>query len=65
MKKANRDYIFYLEDILSSMQKVQSYLDKLNYLDFINDDKTVDAVIRNFEIIGEASKSLPSEIKKK
>ena len=38
---------------------------ELSLPDFIKDDKTVDAVIRNFEIIGEASKNVPDDIKKK
>lgn len=65
MKKGKRDYIHYLEDILSSMEKVQEYISDQTFLDFIKDNKTVDAVIRNFEIIGEASKNIPVDIKKK
>jgi uncharacterized protein with HEPN domain len=37
----------------------------MNFDKFINDDKTVDAVIRNFEIIGEASNRLSEEFKEK
>ena len=35
----------------------------MSFDDFINDDKTVDAVVRNFEIIGEATKHLPTEVR--
>ncbi len=65
MKKEERDYIHYLEDILSSMEKVQEYIGEQTFSEFVKDDKTVDAVIRNFEIIGEASKNIPADIKNK
>lgn len=65
MKKEERDYVHYLEDILLSMQRVQEYVKGLEFTSFKQDYKTVDAVIRNFEIIGEAAKNLPQKIKKK
>jgi len=52
-----------LEDILESAEKIMTYTQNLSYDDFIADSKTIDAVIRNFEIIGEASNRLPDEIK--
>lgn len=55
----------YLEDIQVSMSRIAEYIDGLTFLDFKRDYKTVDAVIRNFEIIGEASRNLPKEIKEK
>jgi uncharacterized protein with HEPN domain len=58
-----RDLILYLEDIVLSMQRVGEYIAGLEFLHFKQDYKTVDAVIRNFEIIGEASKNLPKEFK--
>ena len=53
----------YLEDISMAMGRIEEYIDGLTFIDFKRDYKTVDAVIRNFEIIGEATKNLPSEIK--
>ncbi len=53
----------YLDDILLSMNRIAEYIENLSYDEFRRDYKTVDAVIRNFEIIGEASKNLPEEIK--
>ncbi len=47
------------------MQRVQEYITGLDFQHFKWDYKTVDAVIRNFEIIGEASKNLPKIIKDK
>ncbi|MFI5136609.1 MAG: DUF86 domain-containing protein [Sphingobacteriales bacterium] len=52
-----------LEDILDSAEKIIIYTQSLTYTEFIADSKTIDAVIRNFEIIGEASSRLPDEIK--
>ncbi|OFY56127.1 MAG: hypothetical protein A2X22_03895 [Bacteroidetes bacterium GWF2_49_14] len=65
MKKEERSYILYLEDIILSMKRIAEYLDGLTFQEFKRDYKTVDAVIRNFEIIGEASKNLPEEFKNK
>lgn len=65
MKPSERDPILYLEDIVLSMQRVQEYISGLDFQHFKWDYKTVDAVIRNFEIIGEASKNLPKAIKDK
>ena len=45
----------YLEDIQLSMKRIAEYIAGYNFSDFKKDYKTVDAVIRNFEIIGEAS----------
>lgn len=65
MKPSERNYILYLKDMLLSMQRVQEYVAELDFQHFKWDYKTVDAVIRNFEIIGEASKNLPKTIKEK
>ena len=58
-----RQYRLYLEDIQISMLRIQEYLSKHELDSFIKDYKTIDAVIRNFEIIGEATKNLPKEVK--
>ncbi len=55
----------YLEDIILSMQRIEEYIEGLTFPEFKRDYKTVDAVIRNFEIIGEASKNIPEEFKVK
>lgn len=55
----------YLEDILVSINRIIEYIEGYKFIEFKRDNKTVDAVIRNFEIIGEASKKLPPEIKMK
>lgn len=55
----------YLEDILTAINRISEYIESYTFIDFKRDYKTVDAVIRNFEVIGEASKNLPTEIKEK
>lgn len=52
-----------VEDILESAKKIQRYTDGLNFEQFTLDEKTVDAVARNFEIIGETANRLPEEFK--
>jgi uncharacterized protein with HEPN domain len=52
-----------LEDIIESAKKILTYTDGLSYEQFLADGRTVDAVIRNFEIIGEAANRLPEEIR--
>jgi uncharacterized protein with HEPN domain len=54
-----------LEDIIESIQKIWIYTSGLSLDDFLKDDKTIDTVIRNFEIIGEASNRIPNEISDK
>lgn len=52
-----------IEDILESAYKILDYTRGLSFDHFMNDSKTVDAVIRNFEIIGEAASKLPEDFK--
>lgn len=54
-----------VEDILVRIQRIQKYLADLNYEEFSNDQKTIDAVVRNLEIIGEAANRIPKEITEK
>lgn len=63
MKKENRSFKMYLEDMYLSMERIAEYIDGYTFIKFNQDYKTVDAVIRNFEIIGEAAKNLPSDYK--
>jgi uncharacterized protein with HEPN domain len=65
LKKEGRTYIMYLEDLLLAMKRIAEYIEGMSFNDFRRDYKTVDAVVRNFEIIGEAAKNIPSEIKAK
>ena len=58
-----RVYVDFLNDILESIEKIEQFISNMDYQDFVKDDKTNYAVIRAFEIIGEASKEIPDELK--
>ena len=58
-----RDYNLFLQDILNACQKIQRYTQNLTFGEFSKDDKTIDAVIRNFEIIGQATRKIPDSVK--
>jgi uncharacterized protein with HEPN domain len=55
----------YLEDMQLAMSRIAEYVHGYDFKRFKKDYKTVDAVIRNFEILGEASRTLDDEIKNK
>lgn len=55
----------YLSDIKIAIRKIQKFTRGISFENFSADEKTIDAVIRNFEIIGEASKNIPTEFKNK
>ncbi|MDQ2752655.1 MAG: DUF86 domain-containing protein [Bacteroidota bacterium] len=54
-----------IADIIESSNKILQYTEGLSYYEFIENHLVRDAVMRNFEIIGEAAKRLPEEIKYK
>lgn len=60
---SNRSPKLLIGDILDSAYKILDYTKDLSFENFLSDSKTVDAVIRNFEIIGEAANRLPEEFK--
>ena len=60
---SKREVQLLLEDILHASQKILSYTSGLSKEDFLKDDKTIDAVVRNFEIIGEAASRVPEDFK--
>ena len=60
---SKREPFLLIQDMLESIQKIKSYTLGMTWEDFQNDDKTIDAVIRNFEIIGEAANRVPDDIK--
>jgi|SRR5437016_9387305 len=58
-----RDYKVFLEDMRDAIAKVHKYTSGLGFKEFANDEKTVDAVVRNLEVIGEAAKSVPEGVR--
>ena len=61
----SREPRLYLEDMQTACRKIVHYTAGMSRQDFLRDDKTYDAVIRNLEIIGEAAKNVPEEIQKR
>lgn len=65
MSNPRKDYKLYLFDILESCKKIISYTKGKTEREFANDKKTIDAVIRNIEIIGEAASKIPKKEREK
>lgn len=49
-----------LGDILEATRRIRSYVGEMSYEEFRSDTKTQDSVLRNLEVIGEASRKLPT-----
>ena len=60
---SKRDTILLLDDMLQSALKIQEYIQGMDYDSFMTDDKTKDAVVRNFEIIGEAANRIDQDFR--
>ncbi len=60
-----RDYNFFLKDIATAMDSIEKFVEDMTLNEFKKDDKTSSAVVRKFEIIGEATKKVPDIIKEK
>ena len=58
----SRDWRLFLNDIVQCCKKIRRYTGDLDQQQFLDDDRTYDAVVRNLEIIGEAAKRIPPEI---
>jgi uncharacterized protein with HEPN domain len=59
----NRIYLDYVQDILDSIRDIESFIKGMTFEEFKKDRKTINAVVRSIEVIGEASKKLPAAIK--
>ena len=62
---SKRDWKLFANDILECIEKIEGYLSGMSYEEFVKDERTKDAVVRNLEVIGEAANQIPEEIKKK
>lgn len=60
-----RDLMLFVDDIIEAINKIEKYTKDIDHKTFINNEMIADAVIRNFEIIGEASNNKPKEIQEK
>lgn len=63
--KGTRSYDDYLQDILTSIDKITAFLGELSMEDLAKDDKTLYAMVRGLEIIGEAAKKIPSSVRRR
>ncbi len=62
MSPSKRDWRLYADDIIESCAKVRRFVAGMTYEAFVADERTLDAVIWNIEVIGEAAKKLPDEV---
>ncbi len=60
-----RNYSLFLKDILSAMEAIEKFVEGMSYEELTQDDKTSSAVIRKFEIVGEATKHIPEWLRNK
>lgn len=60
-----RDYTDYITDILSSIDEIDEFIGDIEYEIFSTDKKTINAVIRSLEVIGEAATKIPQDIRER
>ncbi|MDQ7030175.1 MAG: DUF86 domain-containing protein [Ardenticatenia bacterium] len=61
----HRDWRLRIHDIIEAIEKILRYTEGMTFEEFARDERTVDAVIRNFTVIGEASRHIPQEIEQR
>ena len=59
----SRDYHLFLRDMQESCSKILRYTHGITLAKFLGDEKTFDAVLRNLEIVGEAVKQIPLDVR--
>ena len=57
-----RQLLFHIQDILDALEAIRVYTKGMKFPDFVADRRTVDAVIRNLTVIGEAAAHIPNEV---
>ncbi len=62
--KREREIVDFVKDIVDSMEKAMEFVEGMSYEEFAQDKKTIFAVIRALEIIGEAVKNIPPDVRK-
>ena len=58
-----RNFKVYIDDIVNCIKRIERYTEDITYNQFIKNELIQDGVIRNLEIIGEAVKNIPMEIR--
>lgn len=57
-----KDWRVRIEDMLEALERIRRYTEFMSEADFVADERTIDAVVRNLEILGEAAKRVPGHI---
>jgi uncharacterized protein with HEPN domain len=65
MRSLSRDWRLYWNDMRGSAAKIARFTDGMDQISFASNDLTRDAVLRNLEVIGEAAKHIPPDIRAK
>jgi uncharacterized protein with HEPN domain len=60
-----RDYTDYIDDILNSIEEIEEFIEGMDFETFDDDRKTINAVIRSLEVMGEAATKIPTDIREK
>lgn len=60
---SERTVLLYFQDIKDGIERIEKYIKGVSFDQFKNDAKTIDAVVRNIETIGEAARQLPEELR--
>lgn len=60
---SSRDYFFRIQDILKAIDKIERFTKRLRFTQFKKNELVIDAVVRNLEVIGEASKNIPASVR--
>jgi uncharacterized protein with HEPN domain len=60
---SRRDWSLFVADMQEAIEKIASYVDAMTFTDFQSDTRTVDAVVHNLLVIGEAARCLPASVK--
>ncbi len=64
-QNTSKSYDIYIKEIIKSIEKIEKYISNISKEEFIKNELIIDAIVRNLEIIGEAVKKIPNEIKEK
>ncbi len=61
---SSREWVFRIQDILKAIEKIERFTDGMTLTQFEKNEMVIDAVVRNLEVIGEASKSVSVAVKR-
>jgi len=63
MRRSIRDYRDYVQDIYDSINEIEDFINGMDFEEFIKDKKTINAVTRSVEVVGEAAKKIPKSLR--